>query len=104
MRAFRSKRTDGEAAIEVASSNTKRIAQLSKESVETACAILDGFIGPSHVAARIRCGQGDAKDYFFGELIELAATVEAIPQIYKQEGKGDGAITHLHYFTNGGSD
>ena len=35
--------------------------------------------------------------------LDLANQIEAMPKTYEQDGRGDEAIAHLHYF-NGGSD
>ena len=37
------------------------------------------------------------------KLIDLAQQIDTMPKTYEQDGKGDQAIAHLHYFT-GASD
>jgi len=44
------------------------------------------------------CMNGEERQYFFDKMVEIAATVEGMPVTYQQDGKGDEAIAHLHYF------
>lgn len=59
---------------------------------------LKGYIG----GPQLRCVQsllrGEEGDFFADKMIELAATVEEMPKLYEQDGKGDDAIVYLHYF------
>lgn len=39
---------------------------------------------------------------FFQQMItDLAARIRAMPKTYEQDGLGDAAVVHLHYFTGG---
>ena len=42
-------------------------------------------------------------EFFLRKLIDLAQQIDTMPKTYEQEGKGDQATVHLHYFL-GGSD
>lgn len=42
-------------------------------------------------------------EFFLRKLIDLAQQIDTMPKTYEQDGKGDEAIVHLHYFL-GGSD
>lgn len=43
----------------------------------------------------------DGKAELTPVLERLAATIAAMPQTYEQDGKGDEAVAHLHYFFGG---
>jgi len=45
---------------------------------------------------------GEAGPHFRGKLLELAATIMNMPRTYEQDGKGDEAVAHLHYFKGSG--
>lgn len=45
----------------------------------------------------------EEKDFFKDMLEKLTTLVESMPVAYEQDGLGDKAVVHLHYF-NGGSD
>lgn len=44
---------------------------------------------------------GPEKHFFFDKLAEYAGRVQTMPKTYEQDGKGDEAIAHLHYFLGG---
>jgi hypothetical protein len=63
---------------------------------------LKGFIGPSQrrtVTDLIR--HSEEREWFADCMARLAATVAAMPVTYQQDGLGDAAVAHLHYFTSG---
>jgi hypothetical protein len=78
-----------------------RTTECSRVAVAIACITLEGFIGPTQVAALIEVCRGGEQDYFFRKLVELAKIVSNMPETYEQDGKGDDAIAYLHYFTSG---
>lgn len=43
----------------------------------------------------------EEKSYFAEKIIEIARTIESMPVTYEQDGLGDEAIAHLHYFGSG---
>lgn len=47
------------------------------------------------------CRRSEEKEFFIGKLMELADLIERMPKTYGQDGKGDDAIVHLHYFGGG---
>lgn len=51
----------------------------------------------------LAAGGGDGSDFYMHRILDLANQIEAMPKTYEQDGKGDEAIAHLHYFS-GGSD
>lgn len=44
------------------------------------------------------CLQGEEADYFREKLAELSALVASMPKTYDQDGLGENAVAHLHYF------
>jgi hypothetical protein len=64
-------------------------------------ATLRPFIGRRQMRVIIDLMAGEEGEWFHGKMIELAAQIEAMPQTYQQDGLGDQAIAHLHYFTAG---
>jgi hypothetical protein len=45
--------------------------------------------------------RGEEAQFFIDKMIELAAQIKAMPKTYDQDGLGDKAIAHLHYFAGG---
>ena len=39
-------------------------------------------------------------EFFVEKLLELADRIKSMPKTYEQDGKGDDAVVHLHYFLN----
>ena len=63
---------------------------------------LAGFIGPSQTAClRELIRTAEERDYFIDKMIEFDSRIAAMPVTYQQDGLGDSAIAHLHYFTAG---
>lgn len=46
---------------------------------------------------------GEEQSFFQEKLLEFGNRVANMPKTYEQDGKGDEAVVHLHYF-HGGSD
>jgi len=64
---------------------------------------LKPFISKRQLAAITSTFHGEEKQYFFDKVVKLAALIADMPKTCQQDGKGDAAIVHLHYF-NGGMD
>lgn len=45
--------------------------------------------------------RGEERGFFREKLCELVATIEAMPVTCAQDGLGDEAVVHLHYFLGG---
>lgn len=45
--------------------------------------------------------RGEEREYFRGALRDLEKTILTMPATYGQDGLGDAAIVHLHYFVGG---
>lgn len=61
------------------------------------------FIGAEQIAVMTDLCRGEEADWFREKFRELAELFKTMPQVYQQEGKGEDAVVHLHYFC-GGSD
>lgn len=62
---------------------------------------LTTFIGRSQRQA-IRAGlRGQERQHFAQMLADLTHRINLMPKTYEQDGQGDAAIVHLHYFTSG---
>ena len=57
------------------------------------------FVSRPQLATLRRCAKGEEGVWFIARMVELAAEIAAMPKTYEQDGKGDAAIVHLHYFT-----
>lgn len=60
------------------------------------------FIGPQQIRVMRDNCNGEEGDWFRAKFIELAAQFEAMPKTYAQDGLGDQAIVHMHYFKGSG--
>lgn len=45
--------------------------------------------------------RGEEREYFRGALRDLEKTIETMPATYGQDGLGEDAVVHLHYFFGG---
>lgn len=57
------------------------------------------FIGPAQISAMADMCRSEEKGFMFDKLGELLTTTETMPKSYEQDGKGDEAVAHLHYFS-----
>ncbi|SET44351.1 Protein of unknown function [Nitrosomonas marina] len=60
--------------------------------------ILKQFIGKSQLAAFASGIRGEEGQFIKDKLIEIANIIKNMPQTYGQDGLGDEAVVHLHYF------
>lgn len=83
--------------------NLCRVRSFHATKTEAAEALvrLGGFIGRSQMYAISSACRGEEKQFFFDKVVEMAALVQFMPKTYQQDGKGDGALVTLHYFTGG---
>jgi hypothetical protein len=62
---------------------------------------IEQFIPRAEMSA-IRAGLvGEESAYFSQAVRSITATITEMPRTYGQDGKGDGAIAFLHYFSRG---
>ena len=72
-----------------------------KFMLDNAVADLRPFMSAPQLAVMLRNARGEEGDWFVARMVELAALILAMPKTYEQDGKGDEATAHLHYFTAG---
>ncbi len=61
-------------------------------------------IGQSQRSALGDACRGEERQWFKNRLVELADHIANMPQTYAQDGLGDQAIVHLHYFAGGSAN
>ena len=66
-----------------------------------AASALRGFINENQLACIVELTRGEEGQFFMRTLVDMAARIAVMPEIYGQDGKGDEATIHLHYFTAG---
>lgn len=59
------------------------------------------FIGKRQISAMLAGALSEEGQFFIDKIKEIAGIVATMPMIYAQDGLGDDAIVHLHYFKNG---
>lgn len=59
---------------------------------------LKHFLSAAQLEAMGDGCRGEEREYFKAKFIEFFQTVTAMPKTYEQDGLGDDAVAHLHYF------
>jgi len=59
------------------------------------------FIGKRQISAMLVGAQSEEGKFFIDKIRELSEIVALMPMLYEQDGLGNAAIVHLHYFKNG---
>ena len=59
------------------------------------------FINPNQLNVIGNLCRGEEGEWFMAKLVSLANLIEAMPETYEQDGKGDQAQIFLHYFIGG---
>lgn len=68
------------------------------EQAKADIALLTHFMGRNQLRA-IRDGlKGEEQAFFQEKIAAYADAIRAMPKVYEQDGLGDKAIVHLHYF------
>lgn len=63
---------------------------------------LKHFINPSQLSVlRTNSTDSEEKEFFIDKLAQMEEIIKNMPQTYEQDGKGDEAVAHLHYFRGG---
>lgn len=75
--------------------------QKDAERVALALITLRHFVGRSQLLAMLEGMAGEERAYFVDTLAEYGERCRTMPRVYEQEGKGNDAVAHLHYFTGG---
>jgi hypothetical protein len=74
------------------------IANRTKREAITALMTLSEFMPSNQVQTIVNAMRSEEKQFFFNKVCELAELIKSMPVTYEQDGKGDKAIAHLHYF------
>jgi len=79
---------------------TKTEPSMPATKLDAAAALhsLRGFIGKSQLHLIDQGCWGEERQYFYDKLVQMAGIVTTMPKTYEQDGLGDNAIAHLHYF------
>lgn len=68
------------------------------EEVIANIATLRAFMPASQINSIVECLRTEEREFFREKIKELAQQVTTMPKTYDQDGNGDKAIVHLHYF------
>ena len=77
------------------------------EAVEQANALYNAmptirkFVSEPQIQVLAEAANGEEREYFINLMIDLAKHLKTMPKTYEQDGKGDSAVAHLHYFGAG---
>lgn len=66
-----------------------------------ATSILPAFIGKFQLSAMQDGLASEECKFFFEKVLALGKLFETMPKTYEQDGMGDQAVAHLHYFLGG---
>ncbi len=64
----------------------------------TAIMTLRKFAPASQIAALLEGIRGEEGEFFKAKINEMAERITTMPKTYDQDGKGNEAVVHLHYF------
>lgn len=59
------------------------------------------FLSRVQLAVMSEAARGEEGPFFLQKFIDLAQQIATMPKTYEQDGKGDQATAHLHYFVGG---
>ncbi len=59
------------------------------------------FLSRVQLAVMSEAARGEDGPFFLQKFIDLAQQIATMPKTYEQDGKGDQATAHLHYFLRG---
>lgn len=63
-----------------------------------AAEVVRPFLSRSQFNCMTELSRGEEGDFFLQSFVDLAKQIKDMPGIYDQDGKGDQAVAHLHYF------
>lgn len=96
--AFRALVDCGGAMVEDADDAPDDDANAAPEVVLRSIATCRKYICTSQMNAMLDGIRGEEGDFFRGKFVELARLFASMPKTYQQDGLGDKAVVHLHYF------
>lgn len=60
-----------------------------------------GFIGYQQAHVMLLTLNGEESQFMLDKIKEVSTTIETMPKTYQQDGLGQKAVVHLHYFFRG---
>lgn len=78
----------------------KRGYMTTKQEAAQALDYLEAFMPVSQFRAIRHNFFGEEKQHFYNKSVELADRIKSMPVTYKQDGKGNQATAHIHYFNH----
>ncbi len=81
--------------------NTNTTHETDTQAMEEAAAITAQFMGEAQRLVIAEACEGEEGAYFAQVILDLGQLLETMPKTYEQDGLGDQAIAHLHYFMGG---
>lgn len=73
----------------------------TREEAQDALRFLQGFMSHAQLAAIAAGMRGEEGQHLFNKVVEMERLIRTMPKTYEQDGAGEEAIAHLHYFLNG---
>jgi len=68
------------------------------KEAKDAATTLKHFISKGQLKLMLSYCKGEEGEYFRNKLVEMAGVVDKMPATQEQDGLGDKAVAHLHYF------
>jgi len=75
--------------------------KVTKPQAYAALKFLNNFISESQLSTMKSGMSGEEGQFFMDKAVEMQKQIESMPETYGQDGLGDKAIAHLHYFRGG---
>src|ERR1035437_4871530 len=76
-------------------------ATATKKEGMAAISTLRPFISNAQQHCMLTGMQGEERQFFYDKAVQLSKIITTMPKVPEQDGKGDKAIVHLHYFKAG---
>lgn len=74
---------------------------INHADTRTALSYLYPFLAPAQWRALTYAATGPEADYFRNLIADLKKRIQTMPVTYQQDGLGETAMAHLHYFVGG---
>jgi hypothetical protein len=58
-------------------------------------------VSHAQLAAIAAGTRGEERQHYFNKVVGMERLIRTMPMTYEQDGAGEDAIAHLHYFLNG---
>jgi len=85
------------------SCNTMTVGGNLRQRATDATERVKPFLSRMQFSTMVELCQGEEGDHFLKMFIDLAQCIDTMPKTYEQDGLGEKAVAHLHYFM-GASD